>query len=154
MEAPRRPLDPGLDEFAGQIGAELERNEHGWPGRTLRWSREGLNRQIEICLLEEATLLFGVSACAWRDEGGRRYWRSERVAEGLDAADLETRLESPLREAQRIVTSWTDEDLEFAGYIAGSPEFERRQRRNRVVFYMLVSGLLALAAGILWWVAT
>ena len=111
-------VDALVDEFAAGHQLRVERDYHSWPSRSLLWSSE-IERKVEISLdnsTERRT--YSVSAVAWADENGARYWRQEVVQGSIPGEDLATQLPHLLVAAYERARSWQRSDLEFATRLA------------------------------------
>ncbi|MBW2422108.1 MAG: hypothetical protein JRH19_26485 [Deltaproteobacteria bacterium] len=110
IESPLRELDGTLDAFAKRHGMELTKNFAGWPERSLTWT-DGVERKIQVLLGDEQSLRFNVWIMACEDRADGRFWKRKALANGLPLAVLREKLPDWLDEGQRLLTSWSAEDL-------------------------------------------
>jgi hypothetical protein len=110
IESPLRELDGVLDDFAKRHGMELTRNFAGWPERSLARTDE-FERKIQVLLGDEESLRFNVWIMACEDRADGRFWKRKALANGLPIAALREKLPAYLDEGQRLLASWSVEDL-------------------------------------------
>ena len=107
MEEPYVRIDPVLEEFARQTNLTVEKNYHD-ANRSLRWS-DGLDRAIWILPMSDydETGNYRVAILASLDKDGERYWKHGDTRRNVPLSELE----QALHQAQRTVSSWSEEDL-------------------------------------------
>jgi hypothetical protein len=112
MVAPLRELDAGLNAFASAHGLEVKQNDHNTPNRMLMWTKEGIQRIIQISLYgKDQMLLLGASA--FRDEGGKRHGKVWPAKVDIPLQEFKAGLEHLLTEAYRTLEAVSEADLEY-----------------------------------------
>jgi hypothetical protein len=110
IESPLRDLDGELGAFAKRHAMELTTNFAGWPERSLTWT-DGIERKIQILLGDEESLRFNVWIMACEDRPDGRFWKRKALANGASIAAIHENLSTYLEEGQRLLASWSVEDL-------------------------------------------
>jgi hypothetical protein len=110
IESPLREFDGVLDAFAKQHGMELTKNFAGWPERSITQTDE-FERKIQVLLGDEESLRFNVWIMACEDRPDGRFWKRKALANGLPIDVLREKLPAFLEEGQRLLGSWSVEDL-------------------------------------------
>ena len=114
MEAPLLEIDQTLTAFAKRCGMELSRNYHDWPERSLTWGSD-VRRLIQIYLENEKMMTWNIWLCASYDRGTERFWRRQFLKRAVPFQMIHSNLEPLLEEARKIVTAWSERDLERIG---------------------------------------
>ena len=117
VEAPLIELDPILVQYAHEHNLAIDQNYHNWPGRTLEWSDNNINRKIQIYLGDEKKLLFNLWIVAWQDLEGKRYWKNDFLKKEALITEIKSNLRELLCRARTTVNSWQSSDLEFAAHL-------------------------------------
>lgn len=110
LVAPLRELDEGLDSFAAARALTVEHNYHNLPNRMVRWSRDGIERVIQITLESEHKIL--LSRFAFSDEGGTRRGKRWPPLRDIPLAEFKEKLAMLLAEAHQTLDSVSHDDLE------------------------------------------
>jgi hypothetical protein len=118
IEAPLGLLDPELDRFAHIHGLTLERNFKE-PNRSLTWGAE-VRCVIQIYLADESVPTLSFWICASQDRDGSRFWKHERLRDGMQASALAGELSALLEDGKRKLDYWAahPEELQFATVLA------------------------------------
>lgn len=138
LEAPLVALDPALAEFAGARGLEVATDARGWPGRSLAWREDGLERRIEIALQDDDPPTYTLWIGAWVDEEDVRWGADRALLERVPGEDLPAEVVPLLPTAWDEVRAWTRDDL--------APWVDLEDRRGGA---RLVGWILFLIAGAL-----
>lgn len=110
LVAPLLQLDEGLTSFAAARGLRVDHNYHNMPNRMVRWTRNGIERVIQITLYGDEQILFAFSA--FSDEAGGRRGKNWPPRTDIPLAEFKANLETLLTEAHETLESVTSEDLE------------------------------------------
>jgi hypothetical protein len=79
LESPLRSVDKVLTQFAADHKIELTQNFKGWPERSLRWRKDGIDRLVQISLNDPNAKTFDFWICASQERGAVRYWKRENL---------------------------------------------------------------------------
>jgi hypothetical protein len=110
LVAPLRELDESLDSFAAARGLRIDHNYHNTPNRMLRWSRDGIERVIQITLYGERQILLSLSA--FSDESSTRRGKHWPPRLNIPLSAFKQNLETFLTEAHDTLDVVTPDDLE------------------------------------------
>ena len=113
IEAPLRPLDLRLEDFARQHGLRFARSERNWPSRSLHWG-DKVERMLQLYLHDAHDLTWDLWVCASQDRRRKRYWKNAFLLQAMPIAEIHQRLDQLLLEGKRMADGWTSHDLEFA----------------------------------------
>ena len=111
LVAPLRELDAGLSSFAAAHDLKVVDNYHNMANRMVRWSRDGIERVIQISLYDNDKLLFGLSA--YKDEGGRRFGKRWPATMDIPLQEFKTNLGPLLTDAYERLEAVSAADLEY-----------------------------------------
>ncbi len=142
LEAPLLPLDGRLERFAQENSLTLSKSARNWPDRSLQWSRNGIDRLIQIYLKDEEQMTFNFWICAYQDKDKRRYWKKTFLTENVPIADISNNLDALLREGYQTLESWQASELEFATEIKefDASSFRRSQILSWAVMLLIYGG--------------
>lgn len=113
MEAPLLKLDDAIRRFADDIGATVERNYHGVPGRSIDWE-DSISRSIQIYIEDEAELTYDLWISASQDRKQSRYWKHEFLFRDRKLDEFSDCLEDYLKKGFELVSAWRESDLQYA----------------------------------------
>ncbi len=122
MEGPLRCLDESLQEYAQRHEFILGVNYHNWPERSFRRTDQGIDRLIQIYLVDPVELTFNLWVCATQDRRTARYWKERLLLEGVPIGALESDLVEFLDQAREQVSVWSKRDVEFATKLRPLPD--------------------------------
>ncbi|HBN15646.1 MAG TPA: hypothetical protein DD407_11465 [Pseudohongiella sp.] len=112
-EAWLKELDAELLKFSRENGlfSALKRGQQDpLPSRTLTWGLP-IQKYIIVAVDDLYVLTFKVEVRAWLDDYGMRYSRSNTVARGMSAEELNSMLLPCLEECMALSNSWSQNDL-------------------------------------------
>jgi len=109
-------LDPILETFIENKGMTLTKSNREWPDRDIRWGK-GIEKLIQIYLDNEHEPLYNFWISASKDKGKKRYWKNIFLKKKVPFSDIENNITELLNEGYRILESWNETDLYYAGDI-------------------------------------
>ena len=115
LVAPLDQIDAELSAYAARHGMAFQRNTRNWPDRSLTWTSDGVRRLIQVWLRDDQQLTWTFGIAASQDRERKRYWKAESLVESAPIDSIKERLADLLNEATARLSSWTAEDLPFAG---------------------------------------
>lgn len=111
MVAPLRQLDPDLNSFATAQDLEVVHNYHNMPNRLVKWSRDGIQRLIQISLDGQDKILFALSA--YKDESGKRFGKRWPATMDIPLQEFKSNLGPLMTEAYERLEAVSEADLEY-----------------------------------------
>ncbi len=119
MELPLLSTDAAFRACAERHNLQLSMNAKDWPERSLHWDN-GIQRLIQLYLVDDKLLTFNLWLCASEDRPGARYWKQEFMVEKQPVALFCKDLPRLLEEAFTRVDSWDSKGLVFATTLSGT----------------------------------
>lgn len=111
MVAPLRELDDTLNAFARRHLMEVTPNYHNMPNRMLRWTKDGIQRQLQISLYGDRLIQF--SCAAWRDSRGKRHGTRWPPIDGIPLQVFKAEMLPLLEDGRTRLDAVTEADLEY-----------------------------------------
>ena len=105
LQAPLIQIDSLLYEFSWSHGAQLSKNQKGYPERSIVWGSNP-HSLIQIYPESEDGAKWNLWLCCYLDRGGDRYWRNKFAVRDKRLEDFASDLPSLLEASFSILTDW------------------------------------------------
>lgn len=151
LDKPLREIDTVIDEFVTQHDMFLEKNEKGWISRKLFWEvQDKIVCSISIQRKNKVEEKFNVEIDAVKDyadaDGCHRKGKWKSIRNSITSKELQENIEEILKEAYKIASSWSEEDLKVLNDNEESEKIEKtREEILRELFVGREEALAVLA---------
>jgi hypothetical protein len=122
LEAPLIEIDKELKDFAKSHSADISKNYHEWPERSLEWGnklfdriqKKKIRKLIQIYPENKEKKTYNLWICASEDRDQKRYWKNEFLKKDVPFSEIRDELPKLLDTGYKKLESWKENELEFA----------------------------------------